>query len=150
MKILVDMNLSPRWVDILNDAGHEACHWSKIGNPRAPDLELVAWALAHHAVVFTHDLDFGILVAMAGELGPSIMQARTHATTRPDREQIPDRPRIGSRCSASSKPRHPTRHPRRAVIASDRQRSWVDVFVGASRARRGRRRALGFAVVSSP
>ena len=28
MKLLVDMNLSPRWVPFLLDAGHEAVHWS--------------------------------------------------------------------------------------------------------------------------
>jgi predicted nuclease of predicted toxin-antitoxin system len=27
MKLLVDMNLSPRWVDLLADAGIEAAHW---------------------------------------------------------------------------------------------------------------------------
>jgi hypothetical protein len=42
MEILVDMNLSPRWVDVLNDAGHEARHWTEIGNPRAPDSDLIA------------------------------------------------------------------------------------------------------------
>ena len=29
MKVLVDMNLSPRWVKTLTDAGIEASHWSK-------------------------------------------------------------------------------------------------------------------------
>src|SRR6218665_1296178 len=31
MKLLVDMNLSPRWVDVLADAGIEAAHWSAVG-----------------------------------------------------------------------------------------------------------------------
>jgi predicted nuclease of predicted toxin-antitoxin system len=32
MKILIDMNLSPDWVDV----GHDitAVHWSKVGDPR--------------------------------------------------------------------------------------------------------------------
>lgn len=29
MKLLVDMNLSPRWVNLLADAGIEAAHWMK-------------------------------------------------------------------------------------------------------------------------
>ncbi|MDR1307614.1 MAG: DUF5615 family PIN-like protein [Treponema sp.] len=37
MKILVDMNLSPRWVDFLSGNGIEAVHWSSIGPPDAPD-----------------------------------------------------------------------------------------------------------------
>lgn len=35
MKILLDMNLSPDWVPVLESAGFEAVHWSKIGNPSA-------------------------------------------------------------------------------------------------------------------
>ncbi|WP_301102366.1 DUF5615 family PIN-like protein [Propionivibrio sp.] len=31
MKLLVDMNLSPRWVKVLSDAGVEAAHWSSLG-----------------------------------------------------------------------------------------------------------------------
>lgn len=31
MKLLVDMNLSPRWVKLLADADIEAIHWSSIG-----------------------------------------------------------------------------------------------------------------------
>jgi predicted nuclease of predicted toxin-antitoxin system len=32
MKLLVDMNLSPRWVSPLTDAGIKAAHWSWRGN----------------------------------------------------------------------------------------------------------------------
>lgn len=35
MKLLIDMNLSPRWVDLLLDAGFEAVHWSAAGTQRA-------------------------------------------------------------------------------------------------------------------
>jgi predicted nuclease of predicted toxin-antitoxin system len=28
MKLLLDMNLSPRWVNVLTDNGYEALHWS--------------------------------------------------------------------------------------------------------------------------
>lgn len=41
MKILIDMNLSPAWVDVLNQAGHEAIHWSNVGDPRAPDAQIL-------------------------------------------------------------------------------------------------------------
>jgi predicted nuclease of predicted toxin-antitoxin system len=36
MKLLVDMNLSPRWVSLLADAGIEAAHWSMLGATNAP------------------------------------------------------------------------------------------------------------------
>jgi predicted nuclease of predicted toxin-antitoxin system len=31
MKILIDMNLSPTWVSILEEAGYKATHWSFVG-----------------------------------------------------------------------------------------------------------------------
>lgn len=41
MKLLVDMNLSPAWVDILQAACWQASHWSTRGNPSAPDAEIM-------------------------------------------------------------------------------------------------------------
>ena len=32
MKILIDMNLSPRWVEVFDDEGWESAHWSTIGD----------------------------------------------------------------------------------------------------------------------
>jgi predicted nuclease of predicted toxin-antitoxin system len=37
MKLLVDMNLSPRWLKLLSEAGIEAAHWSALGRANAPD-----------------------------------------------------------------------------------------------------------------
>lgn len=76
-KILVDMNLSPQWVPLLEAAGWEAVHWSNAGAPNASDAEIMAWARARGHVVFTHDLDFGALLAATGALGPSVIQVRT-------------------------------------------------------------------------
>jgi predicted nuclease of predicted toxin-antitoxin system len=77
MKLLVDMNLSPRWVALLIDAGFEALHWSAIGRADAPDSEIMAYAAEHNCVVLTHDIDFGgILAATHGEK-PSVVQLRT-------------------------------------------------------------------------
>jgi predicted nuclease of predicted toxin-antitoxin system len=38
MRLLVDMNLSPRWLKLLADAGIEAPHWSTLGKPDARDI----------------------------------------------------------------------------------------------------------------
>ena len=70
IKVLVDMNLSPEWVSTLTDEGWEAVHWSAVGDPRAPDAEIMAWALVHGHVVFTHDLDFGATLALTHSAGP--------------------------------------------------------------------------------
>lgn len=42
MKILVDMNLSPEWVEVLQQAGFTAIHWSAVGKANAQDTELLA------------------------------------------------------------------------------------------------------------
>jgi predicted nuclease of predicted toxin-antitoxin system len=76
IQLLVDMNLSPDWVPLLQEHGWSAVHWSTIGDPRAPDQTIMAWALAHHHIVFTHDLDFGTTLALTHSAGPSALQAR--------------------------------------------------------------------------
>jgi predicted nuclease of predicted toxin-antitoxin system len=81
MKLLVDMNLSPDWMKLLQQAGWEAVHWSKVGNPRADDSEIMAWARHHRHVVFTHDLDFGSMLALTQAQGPSVIQVRTQDVT---------------------------------------------------------------------
>ena len=78
LKILVDMNLSPDWVPVLERHGWAAVHWSAVGDPRAPDLAIMAWAVANGYVVFTHDLDFGTTLALTHQTGPSVLQVRGH------------------------------------------------------------------------
>ncbi|TVP63815.1 MAG: hypothetical protein EA343_07060 [Nodularia sp. (in: Bacteria)] len=77
MKILLDINLSPDWVQVLENEGFEAVHWSKIGNPSATDKVIMAWALTNDYIVFTHDLDFGTLLAMTQADAPSVIQVRS-------------------------------------------------------------------------
>ena len=77
MKILIDMNLSPQWCDVLARHGWETVHWSTVGDPRAPDTALMNWARAHGYVVLTHDLDFGTLLAVTRAEAPSVVQVRT-------------------------------------------------------------------------
>ena len=74
------MNLSPAWVPFLTQAGFDCVHWSTVGNPRAPDAELMSWAREHDHVVFTHDMDFGALLAATRTSGPSVLQARVKDT----------------------------------------------------------------------
>ena len=76
MKILVDMNLSPRWVGYLRSEGLAADHWSTIGRSDAPDSKLMEWAAQSHAVILTHDLDFGAILASTGDSRPSVIQVR--------------------------------------------------------------------------
>ena len=80
MKILIDMNLSPEWRQVFTRVGWLAHHWSEIGAPSAPDVEIMEWARQNGQVVFTHDLDFGALLASTGASGPSVVQLRCEDT----------------------------------------------------------------------
>jgi predicted nuclease of predicted toxin-antitoxin system len=77
VKILVDMSLSPLWPGVFEQHGFESTHWSKIGDARAKDREILAWAREHGFIVFTNDLDFGHLLALTHASGPSVIQVRT-------------------------------------------------------------------------
>ncbi len=76
MKILLDMNIPETWEDFLNRAGHDAIHWSRIGDIRAEDTDIMAWARDNGYVVFTHDLDFGSLLFATNVAAPSVVQLR--------------------------------------------------------------------------
>jgi predicted nuclease of predicted toxin-antitoxin system len=73
LQLLVDMNLSPEWIPELTRQGWSAIHWSSVGDPSAADSEIMAWALANGHVVFTHDLDFGAMLALTHANGPSVV-----------------------------------------------------------------------------
>jgi predicted nuclease of predicted toxin-antitoxin system len=70
-----------RWVSFLVEHGIEASHWSVEGDMRAPDTELLWWARERGCIVLTHDLDFGLLLSMTQESGPSVIQVRTQDVT---------------------------------------------------------------------
>jgi predicted nuclease of predicted toxin-antitoxin system len=77
VKLLVDMNLSPRWVVHLNDSQFQAVHWSSIGNLQALDDEIMAYAAEHDCIVLTNDLDFGAILAVTHGEKPSVVQIRS-------------------------------------------------------------------------
>ena len=51
LTVLIDMNLSPRWVETLERAGIEARHWSAVGEGAASDRVVFDWARRHGCVV---------------------------------------------------------------------------------------------------
>jgi len=87
MKILIDMNLSPRWVQRLEQSGIIAVHWSTLGAGDAQDIELMTFARNHDYVVLTHDLDFSAILAATQSKKPSVVQIRSDAV---DSEYIED------------------------------------------------------------
>jgi predicted nuclease of predicted toxin-antitoxin system len=81
MKILIDMNLSPGWVDFLAKVGFDATHWSQIGAGDAHDRDVLQWAADHDHVVLTSDLDFGAILAATQGRRPSVLQLRSDVLT---------------------------------------------------------------------
>lgn len=77
MKVLIDMNLSTEWVDLLAAHGHAAMHWVSVGDPSAGDDELFDRALQDGSSILTNDLDFGIELVTKGLSKPSVIQRRS-------------------------------------------------------------------------
>ena len=88
VKFLIDMNLSPDWVRVLGNHGWQAVHWSMVGDPRATDRTIMEWGKRHGYTVFTHDLDFGTVLALTRATGPSVFQIRAHDILRGSLEQV--------------------------------------------------------------
>lgn len=77
MKILIDMNLTPLWVNFFLDNNINAVHWTQIGEITAPDREIFDYAAKHGYLIFTNDLDFGTILASSHTKVPSVIQIRT-------------------------------------------------------------------------
>jgi predicted nuclease of predicted toxin-antitoxin system len=92
VKLLIDMNLSPRWVELLLAAGIEATHWSELGARDAPDSVILAFARDNDYLILTSDLDFNAILAATGGAKPSVVQIRA-------RDDSPDA--IGSQIIAA-------------------------------------------------
>jgi predicted nuclease of predicted toxin-antitoxin system len=76
LKFLIDMNLSPSWVDSLGTLGFSAVHWTSVGPQDALDSEVLAFAKRYDYVLLTHDLDFGAILASTLSDSPSVVQLR--------------------------------------------------------------------------
>ena len=76
MKILIDMNLSPKWTAALQSHGIEALYWADIGAESTTDDEIVEYARAHDYTILTHDLDFSAILAVSRTNRPSVIQLR--------------------------------------------------------------------------
>ena len=118
IKILIDMNLSPDWVPLLQNAGWSATHWSTVGDPKADDRTLMGWAEEHGYVVFTHDLDFGTILALTHKTGPSVLQVR-------GQDVFPDH--LGSLVVAAIG-RHETDLESGAIVVVDESRNRVRIL----------------------
>lgn len=77
MKVLLDMNLSPRWRTLLEREHIDAVHWTEVGRVDAEDTEIMAYAAQHDYIVLSQDLDFSTILAATSGLKPSVVQLRS-------------------------------------------------------------------------
>jgi predicted nuclease of predicted toxin-antitoxin system len=84
VNLLLDMNLSPVLARLLSSHGHDVVHWSEVGDYRATDVTILAWASEQGRVLVTHDLDFGAMLADTDASGPSVIQIRVQDLLAPE------------------------------------------------------------------
>jgi predicted nuclease of predicted toxin-antitoxin system len=81
MRLLIDMNLTPRWVLFFTAAGIECAHWSGVGPSESPDQVICEFARERGYVLLTNDLDFPQILAHTRDAKPSVILLRGEPLT---------------------------------------------------------------------
>ena len=76
MKFLIDESLQQRLVGLLVEAGHDTVHVADLGLFGTSDAQVMAAAVRSGRVLVTADTDFGNLLALSGDLMPSVILMR--------------------------------------------------------------------------
>lgn len=76
MKLLADMHIAPRTVLHLRQLGHDVKRVDDILPPTAADTLIIATAKETARVILTQDLDFSALIALSGQMTPSLISLR--------------------------------------------------------------------------
>jgi len=78
LRFLADMGVADLTVTALRGLGHDVVHAREAGYLTLLDADILAHARSQKRIVLTFDLDFGDLLAAAGESLPSVVLVRTH------------------------------------------------------------------------
>ena len=81
MNLLADMGVSMSTVNALRELGHDVAHLREQGLMRMADPDIVAKARSEGRIVLTFDLDFGEIMALAGQASPSVILFRMRNQT---------------------------------------------------------------------
>jgi len=76
LRLLADMNISPKTVDALQQQGWDIIRVSQALAVDASDQEILAFARQEGRVVVTQDLDFSARLALGGYDRPSLITLR--------------------------------------------------------------------------
>ena len=78
MRFLADMGVADLTVAALCRLGHDVVHARDLGFHSHSDAALLAYGKREGRIVLTFDLDFGDLLAAAGDALPSVVLIRTY------------------------------------------------------------------------
>lgn len=73
MRFLADAGISPKTVDFLRRAGHDAVHVRELAMQRASDHAVAEHARSDGRILLTFDLDFGAILALGVVDRPSVI-----------------------------------------------------------------------------
>lgn len=76
IRLIIDMNLTPRWAEYLRGGGYDCIHWSQVRIANAPDEEICEYARERACVAVTNDLDFPQILAHTKNGSPSVVLLR--------------------------------------------------------------------------
>ncbi len=80
MRLLLDMNMSPKVAERLRAEGHDAVHLRDLSLGHLPDHDVFAYANADQRIVVTFDLDFGEIVSLGAGTGVVLLRLRSVRT----------------------------------------------------------------------
>ncbi len=76
MRLLADLNISPRVVEHLRAIGHDVERVGQTLDARATDEQILSDASRRSAIVVTRDQDFSALIVTRGAVAPSLLNLR--------------------------------------------------------------------------
>ena len=73
MKFLLNANISPLLIPLLEKEHHAIRSVIRLGKHAAKDIEIADIARVNDETIITHDLDYGTILAFSGESKPSVI-----------------------------------------------------------------------------